>query len=70
MAGMFTVDEPTGAAIRRAFDDGGELAGVVELRRYFPLIADNAHARLCVRAIAGWRPLTDPSQNTAEDETR
>ena len=41
-----------------------------ELRRHFPLIADNAHARLCVRAIAGWKPLTDPSQNTGEDETR
>jgi hypothetical protein len=70
MAGMFTVDEPTAAAIRRAFDDGGELAGVVELRRHFPLIADNAHARLCVRAIAGWKPLPDPSRNTSEEETR
>jgi hypothetical protein len=59
MASMFTVDEPTAAAIRRAFDDGGELAGVVELRRHFPLIADNAHARLCVRAIAGWKPIAD-----------
>lgn len=65
MAGMFTVDEPTAAAIRRAFDDGGELAGVVELRRHFPLIADNAHARLCVRAIAGWTPLAD--RPSAED---
>jgi len=68
MAGMFSVDEPTAAAIRRAFDDGGELAGVIELRRHFPLIADNANARLCVRAIAGWKPLTDPSGNTSEDE--
>ena len=42
MTGMFSVDEPTAAAIRRAFDDGGELAGVVELRRHFPsaLIAE------------------------------
>jgi hypothetical protein len=33
---MFTVDEPTAEAIRRAVEDGGELAGVVELRRHFP----------------------------------
>lgn len=68
VVGMFSVDEPTAAAIRRAFDDGGELAGVVELRRHFPLIADNANARLCVRAIAGWKPLTDQSRNTGEHE--
>ena len=47
--GMFAVDERTAEAIRRAYEDGGELAGVVELRRHFPLIADNSHARLCVR---------------------
>jgi hypothetical protein len=35
MAGMFTVDEPTAEAIRRAYADGGELAGMVELRRHF-----------------------------------
>jgi hypothetical protein len=53
---MFVVDEPTAEAIRRAWEVGGELAGVVELRRHFPLIADNAQARLCVRTIVGWRP--------------
>jgi len=53
MVRMFTIDEPTAAAIRRAFDDGGELAGVVEFCRHFSLTADNAHVRLCVRAIAG-----------------
>jgi hypothetical protein len=57
---MFTVDEPTAEAIRRAVEDGGELAGVVELRRHFPLINDNANARRCVRVIAGWAPPTDP----------
>jgi hypothetical protein len=51
---MFVVDEETAAAIRHAWEEGGELAGVVELRRRFPLITDNAHARLCVRAIVGW----------------
>ena len=53
---MFAVDEPTAEAIRRAYHEGGELAGVVELRRHFPLLANNENARLCVRAIAGWRP--------------
>ena len=52
---MFVVDEETAAAIRRAWEEGGELAGVVELRRHFPLVADNAQARLCVRTIVGWR---------------
>jgi hypothetical protein len=58
---MFTVDEATAEAIRRALEDGGELAGVVELRRHFPLITDNAQARRCVQVIAGWKPLADPS---------
>jgi len=53
---MFVVDEATAAAIRRAWEEGGELAGVVELRRHFPLIADNEQARRCVRAIVGWGP--------------
>ena len=50
---MFVVDEETAAAIRRAWEEGGELAGIVELRRYFLLITDNAQARLCVRTIVG-----------------
>lgn len=36
--GMFIVDEATAEAIRRAWHEGGELSGVVELRRHFPLI--------------------------------
>jgi hypothetical protein len=52
---MFVVDEETAAAIRRAWEEG-ELAGVVELRRCFPLITDNTNARMCVRTIVGWRP--------------
>ena len=62
MTGMFTVDEATAEAIRRAYDDSGELAGVVELRRHFPLLADTAHARLCVRAIARWKPIAAQPQ--------
>jgi hypothetical protein len=63
---MFVVDEETTAAIRRAWEAGGELAGVVELRRHFPLIADNANARRCVRAIVGWSPRPVPDQKPNE----
>src|SRR3954452_14907673 len=42
---MFTVDEPTAEAIRRAYDEGGELSGIVEYRRHFPLITDKAIRR-------------------------
>jgi hypothetical protein len=52
---MFAIDDRTAEAIRSAYEQGGELAGVAELRRHFPLIADNANARLCVRAILGWK---------------
>ncbi|MDT7953943.1 MAG: hypothetical protein RQ966_20810 [Acetobacteraceae bacterium] len=47
--------ETIAEAIRRAWDEGGELSAVVELRRHFPLISDGADARRCVRAIVGWR---------------
>ena len=65
---MFTVDEPTADAIRRAVENGGELAGVVELRRHFPLLADadNRHARRCVQMIVGWKPMADPSRNETD----
>jgi len=53
---MFAVDEATAEAIRRAYDEGGELSGIVEFRRHFPLITDNAKAAECVRIIAGWTP--------------
>ena len=51
---MFTVDEQTAAAIQYAWNEGGELAAVVELRRHFPLISDGEAARRCVRTIVGW----------------
>ena len=59
---MFVVDEPTADAIRLAWESGGELSAVVELRRHFPLITDPERARLCVRTIVGWvpRPAPDP----------
>ncbi len=50
-SGMFLVDEATTAAIRRAWDEDGEIAAVVELRRHFAAIMDGEDARRCVRAI-------------------
>ena len=48
------------AAIRTAFEQGGEFAAAVELRRLFPGVTDNAEARECARTIAAWRPLPVP----------
>lgn len=54
---MFTVEEAVAQAIRHAYQESGELAGIAELRRHYPLLTDSAHARLCVRAIAEWKPV-------------
>jgi len=50
---MFVVSEEEAAATRAAFDRDGEFAAAVELRRRFPGITDNEHARRCVWTIAG-----------------
>jgi hypothetical protein len=49
------VTEADAAAIRAAFDRGGELSAAVELRRLFPTITDAAEARLCpdLRRLGG-----------------
>ena len=57
---MFVVSEEEAAAIRAAFDRGGEFAAAVELRRVFPGISDNEQARQCAKTIAGWKPLKPP----------
>jgi len=57
---MFCVSETEAAAIRTAYEQGGELSAAIELRRLFPGITDNATARECARTIAGWTPLQDP----------
>jgi hypothetical protein len=57
---MFVVTEADTAAIRAAFDGGGELSAAIELRRRFPGITDNARARTCARAIVGWQPIVVP----------
>ena len=54
---MFAVTEAEAAAIRTAFERGGEFAAAVELRRLFPGVTDNAEARECARTIAAWKPL-------------
>ena len=53
----YTPTEADAAAIRAAFDRGGELSAAVELRRLFPGVTDNAQARECARTIAAWKPL-------------
>jgi hypothetical protein len=62
---MFVVSEEEAAAIRAAFDQGGEFAAAVELRRRFPGITDTATARECARTIAGWKPLSLPPRPPA-----
>jgi len=62
---MFAVNEATAEAIRRAYEEGGELSGIVEFRRHFPLITDHAKAGECVRIIAGWMPLPPRSPRAA-----
>ena len=57
---MFVVSEEEAAAIRAAFDQGGEFAAAVELRRLFPGVQDNEQAKACARTIAGWKPLKLP----------
>jgi hypothetical protein len=54
---MFVVTEEDAAAIRTAYEQGGELSAAIELRRLFPGITDNTKARLHARTIAGWQPL-------------
>jgi hypothetical protein len=54
---MFAVTEEDEAAIRAVYEQRGEFAAAIELRRLFPGVTDNAQARECARTIAGWRPL-------------
>ena len=69
--GMFVVSEAEAAAIRTAFDQGGEQSAAVESRRLFPGVTDMAEARECARTIAGWKPLpVRPRQWTRRDPRR
>jgi hypothetical protein len=64
---MFIVTEGEAAAIRDTFHQEGELSAAIEVRRRFPLIRDNATARLHARTIAGWTlpPPTPPRGDLA-----
>jgi hypothetical protein len=57
---MFVVTEADAAAIRAAFEQRGEFAAAVELRRRFPGITDNAQARECARSS----PPTSPDSRS------
>jgi hypothetical protein len=54
---MFMVPEAVAEAIRRTYEESGEFAAAIELRRHFPGITDNNEARRCARTIAGWTAL-------------
>ena len=49
--------EAEAAAIRAAFGQGGGGSVAIELRRLFPDIADNEHARAAARTILDSKPL-------------
>jgi hypothetical protein len=66
---MFTVSEAEAAAIRTAYEQGGEFSAAIELRRLFPGITDNEHARRCARSIAGWQPLPIVPPRPAKSRT-
>jgi AraC-like DNA-binding protein len=68
LSGMFSVSEAAAAAIRAAYEQRGELAAAVELRRHFPGIESTAQAREYVRIIAGWKML--PKLPTALTQRR
>ena len=51
---MFAVTDAEAAAIRAAFEQRGEFAAAVELRRLFPGVTDDAAE--CARTIAAWKP--------------
>ena len=55
---MFAVSKEDAAAIKAAFEHGGEFSAAIELRRRFPLIDDNDRAREHARIIASWLPIS------------
>src|ERR1700722_14110429 len=67
-SGMYVVTEADAAAIKEAYETGGELSAAVELRRRFPGIIDNTTAREQARRIAEWLPL--PEQPVVSRRTR
>ncbi len=62
---MFAVTEAEAAIIRTAFEQRGELSAAVELRQMFRGIPSIGQARECVRVIAGWKSLPNPTARLA-----
>jgi hypothetical protein len=60
---MFVVSEEDAAAIKAAFEEGGEFSAAIELRRRFPGINNNDKAREHARIIAGWQPIPATPQS-------
>jgi len=60
---MFVVSEEDAAAIKAAFEEGGEFSAAIELRRRFPGINNNDQAREHARIIAGWQPIPATPQS-------
>jgi hypothetical protein len=56
---MYVVSEADAAAIRTVFEQEGEFAAAIELRRRYPGITNNEQAREQARTIAGWAPLPE-----------
>ena len=54
---MFSLSEAETACIHAAFDQAGEFAAALELRRLCPGITDLAQARRCAHIIVSWRPV-------------
>ena len=48
---MFSIDDASIRAVHTAYERGGELLAVVELRERFPGVTSNAAAADCVRRI-------------------
>jgi hypothetical protein len=67
---MFIVSEDEATAIRAAFERDGEFSAAIELRRLFPGVSDNDHARDFARTIAGWKPLAPPPRKPLTCRTK
>lgn len=63
---MFAVSQLEAEAIPRAYEDGGELSAMIELRRHFPGIVNNENARRCARTIPSWAPMPSLPTDHAE----
>ena len=57
------VTENDAVAVRAALRRDGELSAATKLRRLFPGISDNVHARACVRSIVGGSATPAPSRS-------